>query len=83
MRRVYIIWLVILFTSACKNREYLLIEAVKGRVISSSDKKPIAGVRIYLDKSAFNAFDTLRTDNHGSFFVDKLTVSDYKDMRQA
>lgn len=82
MRRVYIIWLVILFTSACKNREYLLIEAVKGRVISSSDKKPIAGVRIYLDKSAFNAFDTLRTDNQGNFFVDKLTVSDYNDMRQ-
>lgn len=81
MSKTYIFWILILFTSACKNREYLLIEAVKGRVISSADKKPIAGVRIYLEKSAFNAFDTLRTDKYGSFFVDKMTVSDY-NMRQ-
>lgn len=82
MRKTYIIWIVILVASACKSSEHLLIEAVKGRVASSTDKKPIGEVKIYVDKSAFNAFDTISTQNDGRFFVDKVLVNDYKNMHQ-
>lgn len=82
MRIKYIICILIFLISACKSTEYLLIEPVKGRIVSSSDKKPIGNVKIYVDKKAFNAFDTIRTNNDGGFFVDKLTINDYKDMHQ-
>jgi hypothetical protein len=82
MRKTAVIWIVILFTSACKNNEYLLIESVKGKIVSSSDKKPVGEAKIYVDKSAFNAFDTINTQNDGHFFVDKVSVSDFKDMHR-
>ncbi|WP_316803704.1 carboxypeptidase-like regulatory domain-containing protein [Pedobacter nototheniae] len=80
MRRTYLIWAIILFTGACKNKEHLLIEPIKGRVISSLDKIPISNVKIYVEKNAFNAFDTINTKNDGRFFIDQLSVNGYKDM---
>lgn len=81
MRKTYLIsLLLILLTSSCKSRQYLLIEPVKGKVVSSADKKPVAEVKVYVDRNAFNAFDTVSTNAAGTFFVDKMTVRNYKDM---
>ena len=64
----------VLLISGCKSNDYLLIEPVKGIVISASDKKPLGEARIYVDKGAFNVFDTIRTSNDGHFFVEKITM---------
>ncbi|RQO29727.1 hypothetical protein DBR32_14160 [Taibaiella sp. KBW10] len=75
-----LIGIMFLSTGACISRQYLLIEPVKGKIVSSSDKTPLDNVKIYVDKNAFNAFDTISTKNDGNFFVGKLTVNNYKDM---
>nr|WP_162988869.1 carboxypeptidase-like regulatory domain-containing protein [Pedobacter schmidteae] len=81
MRKTYAMWMVVLFISSCKSGEYLLIESVKGRAVSSLDKKPIGGVKIYVDKNAFNAFDTVLTDDKGRFEIQGMKVKDYKDLK--
>lgn len=66
---------------SCKSEQYTLIEPVKGKIVSVSDKNPINAVKIYIDKNAFNAFDTISTKNDGRFFINKVTINNYKNLR--
>ena len=52
----------------CEHKQYLLIEAIKGKVISSQNKNPIDNAKVFSDKRAFNAFDTIITKKDGFFY---------------
>ncbi|SDD44431.1 hypothetical protein [Niabella drilacis] len=79
MTKIYVMGAMILSVAACKNREYILVEPVKGKVVSLKDSTPLAGAEIYTDRDAFNAFDTLNTKKDGNFFIEKSAVTNYKD----
>lgn len=80
MTKIPLICAVIFFTTSCKNKEYILLGPIKGKVSSSKDSISIEGAKIYTDKNAFNAFDPIYTNKDGLFFISKTAVDDYKDM---
>ena len=80
MTKIYVIGAMIFLPAACKNKEYILVEPVKGKVVSLKDSTPLAGAKIYTDKGAFNAFDTISVKKNGNFFIEKSAVTNYKDM---
>ena len=49
--------------------------------MSELDKTPLSSAKIYVDRTAFNAFDTMFTKNDGSFLILGIRVSDYKELK--
>lgn len=65
----------------CKNQQYIVVSTIKGKVVTSSDKAPISGAKIYVDKYAFNAFDTVQTNSDGRFEIKGIKVKDYGNLK--
>lgn len=55
---------------------------VKGIVLSGSDNTPVSNAKVYVEKTAFNAFEPMLTKSDGSFLIPGMKVSDYKDLKQ-
>ncbi len=54
----------------CRKQKYVIMNSYQGRVLSKKDNNPILNAKIYVDKFAFNAFDTIETDCKGYFLID-------------
>lgn len=72
MRYLKILVTIFLLLFSCKEQQYVISNAVKGRVISIS-KIPINGVTIYVDKFSSNAFE-VKTDKDGFFIYTGLKM---------
>lgn len=55
--------------------------AVKGKIHSKADNKPMVGAEIFVSKYAINNMDTIRTDHNGSFLYNGFFVDNYSDVR--
>lgn len=65
----------IIFLFSCLNKKYVIYNLVKGRVLSSIDKKPIKDAKVYVDKGSSNDFGIIHTDENGIFFIEGLELS--------
>jgi hypothetical protein len=77
MKNVYIKLIFIItffFLFSCSSRNYVIYNAIEGKVVSSKDQKPIEGAKIYVNKGSSNDFGIINTTKNGTFFIEGLEL---------
>lgn len=62
------------FLLSCSNKNYVIYNSIKGKVVSSLDNKPIKDAKIYVDKGSSNDFGVINTAEDGTFFIEGLEL---------
>lgn len=63
-----------MFLFSCSNKNHVIYNPIKGRVISSIYKKPIKDAKVYVAKGSSNDFGFISTDKNGTFFIEGLKL---------
>lgn len=77
MRSIYINFFFIIpfFLLSCHDKNYVIYNAVQGKVVSAIDKKPIKNAKIYVRKGTSNDFGFVHTTENGTFFIEGLELN--------
>jgi len=75
------LWIFIILLLIGCSKKYIIMPAVKGKIHSKADNKPMVGAEIFVSKYAINNMDTIRTDHNGSFLYNGFFVDNYSDVR--
>ncbi|WP_443937009.1 hypothetical protein [Pedobacter sp. MW01-1-1] len=81
MRNIKYLFILLFFIS-CRNRKYIIIPTVKGKIYSKVDNNPIKGAVFFVSKFAVNSIiDSVRTDKNGFFVYDGFFVHGHSSLQ--